>query len=214
MSEAARGFWQHAYSDLRSPLRSALERQRFAGAFAGAGRRMGQGPLSLAPEEKTAIARADLRVAEHWTLDDLARAALLLRASECLEPTDHEAFVRDLFLRGDNRERRALLQTLVMLPEPQRFLATAIEACRTNVLTVFEAIAVYNPYPAAHFPELNFNQMVLKAMFMGVAVAAIEGLATRITPELVRMARAYGSERRAAGRSVPSDIDYICEASR
>jgi hypothetical protein len=71
---------------------------------------------------------------------------------------------------------------------------------------VFEAIACENPYPAAHFPELNFNQMVLKALFTGVALERVIGLDGRVTPELARMANDYASERRAAGRSVPADI--------
>ena len=48
--------------------------------------------------------------------------------------------------------------------------------------------------------------MVLKALFVGVAVDRIVGLDGRLTPELARMAADYASERRAAGRSVPSDI--------
>jgi hypothetical protein len=59
------------------------------------------------------------------------------------------------------------------------------------------------------FPEHNFNQLVLKAFFTGVAVARIEGLAARRSPELTRMALAYASERRAAGRSVPADLDLV-----
>ena len=85
----------------------------------------------------------------------------------------------------------------------------AIEACRTNVETVFCAIALDNVYPAEHFADANFNQMVLKAVFIGAPVAQIEGLDTRRTPELIAMAESYGSERAAAGRPVPADIELI-----
>jgi hypothetical protein len=81
------------------------------------------------------------------------------------------------------------------------------------VQSVFEAIACENPYPMQHFPEHNYNQMVLKAFFTGVAVQRIDGLAARRSPELVRMAEAYASERRAAGRSVPSDIGLVTGAA-
>ena len=60
-----------------------------------------------------------------------------------------------------------------------------------------------------YFPELNFNQMVLKALFIGSPLARLVGLEERITPELVRMAEDYAAERRAAGRSVPEDIALI-----
>jgi hypothetical protein len=51
----------------------------------------------------------------------------------------------------------------------------------------------------------------MKAVFIEAPVARIEGLAERRTPELRRMARDYASERRAAERSVPSDVDLILE---
>jgi hypothetical protein len=114
-----------------------------------------------------------------------------------------------LYTRGDNAEREALLRTLSLLPEPDRFLSTAVEACRTNVQTVFEAIACENPYPVRHFPELNFNQMVIKAIFIGVPLRRIVGLPTRMTPALARMAQDYVQERTAAGRPVPDDIQLI-----
>ena len=95
------------------------------------------------------------------------------------------------------------------MPEPSRFVETGLAACRTNARRVFEAIACDNAFPAAHFDELGFRQLVLKAVFMEVPVARIEGLAARITPELRRMAADYASERRAAGRKVPDDLALI-----
>jgi hypothetical protein len=74
---------------------------------------------------------------------------------------------------------------------------------------VFEAIACENPYPAAYFPELNFNQMVLKAAFIGIALERILGLDARVTPELSRMGSDYASERRAAGHPVPADLSRL-----
>jgi hypothetical protein len=101
------------------------------------------------------------------------------------------------------------LHTLPLLPKAERFVELAIEACRTHVQSVFEAIACENPYPARFFPEANFNQLVLKAFFTGVSVHRIEGLRERRTAELIRMVHAYASERRAAGRSVPADLDFV-----
>jgi hypothetical protein len=118
-------------------------------------------------------------------------------------------FVREVFQQGDNGEREALLASLSMLPQPERFLETAIDACRSHVQSVFEAIACENPYPARHFPDLNFNQLVLKAFFTEVAVKRIVGLTDRLSPELTRMANDYASERRAAGRPVPPDLDQV-----
>jgi hypothetical protein len=138
--------------------------------------------------------------------DLTARIGLLQKAATTLSSSDHTELVRLCFFRGDNRERTAVLRALPLLPEPERFVPLAVEACRTNVQTVFEAIACDNTFPARHFAEQSFNQMVLKALFNQAPVMRIEALETRITPELVRMVEAYASERRAAGRPVPDDL--------
>ena len=107
---------------------------------------------------------------------------------------------------GDNEERIALLCTLAYLPEPQTYAATAVEACRNNVRDVFVAIACDNDYPARWFDDSAFNQMVMKAVFSGISLSCVRGLAGRVNSELERMARDYSAERRAAGRDVPADL--------
>jgi hypothetical protein len=106
-----------------------------------------------------------------------------------------------------------VLKALPLLPTPDRFLEIAVDACRTSIQPIFEAIACENPYPARYFPELNFNQMVLKAVFIGVALERIIDLDTRLTPDLARMGADYASERRAAGRPVPSDLSRIAKGA-
>jgi hypothetical protein len=147
-----------------------------------------------------------------WSRDEMMRGALLIMAAEVTAPETLQSLVDDLYHHGDNRERQAVLRVLPLLPEPERFIPLAVEACRTSIQPLFEAIACENPYPAAHFPEPSFNQMVLKALFTGVALRRVLGLAGRITPELARMAADYASERRAAGRSVPADIGGLVDA--
>jgi hypothetical protein len=78
---------------------------------------------------------------------------------------------------------------------------------------VFEAIACENPFPSAHFPELGMNQLVMKAIFIEVPVARIERLGERLGPELRRMLGGYKSERLAAGRPVPADVDTLLEGT-
>jgi len=176
-------------------------------AFAGAGRRLRAVELRLSPKEEGQLADLGIVAPAGWGLDGLARAALLVRALEASPHDRHFALIRELYLKGDEREQAAVLRSLSLLPHPERFLEIGIDGCRTNVRDVFESIACENPYPAAHFPDPAFNQLVLKAYFVGVRVSRILGLERRKTPELRRMASDYASERRAAGRSVPADID-------
>jgi hypothetical protein len=107
---------------------------------------------------------------------------------------------------GDAREQQSWLKAVGLLPRPERFLAVAVDACRTNILPLFESIACENPYSSRYFPERNFNQLVLKALFMGVALTRIVGLSSRLNPHLSRMAGDYAAELRAAGRAVPGDL--------
>jgi hypothetical protein len=186
---------------------ATFDTARFLAAFSAAGRRLGAEPLRLGALEAERLRELspELQV-EGWGMDDLGRATLLLGAIERLRPSAAEDLVNDCFYRGDSRERQAVLRVLPLLPEPQRFLPTAIEACRSSVQPVFEAIACENPFPARYFPQRSFNQMVLKAVFTGVAIQRIVGLERRSSDELGRMAADYASERRAAGRHVPPDL--------
>jgi hypothetical protein len=185
----------------------------FLAELAGAPRWLAKAPLVLAADERDALRKAGVTwPIEGWPLDQLGRAAMLSVASTRLAPSELERLLGDIHRQGETRERQALLRALPFMVLPERFVALAIDACRTNELPVFEAIACENPYPAEHFPDLNFNQMVLKALFLGVALDRILGLDQRRTPELARMAQGYASERRAAGRSVPADIDRFLAA--
>ena len=180
---------------------------RFRATFAGVTRRLRD--VRMMDGDITALTEAGVIGAAGWSIDRVARTALLRQVLVAVPADEQAGFVRQVYLRGDYKEQRAVLASLSFLPGPERYLDLAIDACRTNVLDVFEGIACENAYPAAHFPEANFNQMVLKAIFMEVSVARVAGLAQRATAELTRMATDFGAERRAAGRTVPDDVDLI-----
>ncbi len=176
-------------------------RTAFLNDFAAAPRRLGKGPVALSDEERMAFLESP--VSEDATVDELGRSALLAAAPE----GEQEDLAAECFRHGEIREKRAVLRALSLLPRPDRFCSLAIDACRSHIQPVFEAICCESRYPAAFFPDLAFRQMVLKALFLGVALDRVHGLRTRIDPELIRMAEDYASERRAAGRPVPTDID-------
>jgi hypothetical protein len=188
---------------------------RFTADFAAATRRAGQAPLAL-----DATARDRLRGAgvdwplDAWGADDLARVTMLAHAADRLPPDALAALVDDANAHGDTDERRAVLLALPLLPDAARFVPLAVDACRTNVRPLFEAIACDNPFPARHFPEAAFNQLVLKAIFLDVPLVRVVGLETRRSGELRRMAADYARERRAAGRTVSMDLAQLAEEGR
>jgi len=150
---------------------------------------------------------ADSRDWSHLALEDVGRLLLLAARYRAQSSTaDVDAAAIECFEQGDTREQQSWMRTVAWLPQPERFLPMVIDTCRTNILPLFEAVACENPYPAKYFPERNFNQVVLKALFNRVALSRIVGLDERRNPELSRMASDYADERRAAGRSIPDDI--------
>ena len=175
-------------------------------SFALAGRKLPREPLAVDDDQELAWLFCGSPFSE------AARVALLLRMSAT--ETDLPSVLAECFRQGDNGEKRAVLRSLALMPEPEALVEVGTFGCRTNVVTVFEAIACENPFPARHFPEPSFNQMVLKAVFVGVSLSRVMDLNDRLNPDLSRMARDYAAERRAAGRSVPSDLELIVEGGR
>jgi hypothetical protein len=184
----------------------------FEAAWSGAGRRLGRGSAVASEAEETALraSGAPFTPTAIWAHDELGRALLLLAVAE-LEgrAPAFVAAVGELFRKGEMREQHAVLRVLPYLPNPDQYADIAADAVRSNVVSVIEAIACENSYPAEHMSELAFNQLVMKALFNQISLARVMGLGRRNNDELRRMVAAYASERRAAGRPVPADVDLI-----
>jgi hypothetical protein len=173
------------------------------------------GPAWNTPLNPAADIQAEARVQVpgidlgEWSRSDAARALLMFDWIRRAPGRDVVAGLAACYEQGDAAEQTSWLRALPLLPDPQRWLPWAVDACRTNIQPLFQSIACENPFPAAHFPERNFNQMILKALFNNVALARVVGLPGRRNAELARMAGDYAAERRAAGRSVPGDIGLV-----
>lgn len=178
--------------------------------FAAIGRRMGRAPLVLTASERAWLeARGFARPFRERHLDDLARAAVLLSACRRLAGFEQEALVIELYRAGGSRERRSILRCLALLPEAPLFLPLALQASRDPDPGVFEAVACSNPFPAATFPEHAFNELVLRALSVGIRLDRIVGLESRRTPALARLALGVARKKRAAGRGLPADFRLL-----
>ena len=143
-----------------------------------------------------------------WALDECGRVLLLAQAAQL--PVDRLAELAEgCYFQGETRERQGVVRSLGFLPDGDRFLQIGLDAARTHVQPLFEALACENAFPAEAFPDTAFNHLVLKALFTEVRLPRIIGLASRVTPELQRMVRDYVDERRAAGRLIPPDVALI-----
>lgn len=170
-----------------------------------ASRKLGKAPLAL---DATALAVAEQARPgwdpAPWTVDQAARIRLLLAAA-----TDSDTFVRrldQLCATADLDELVAFYCGLPIYPDPPRHRLRAAEGVRTNMKVVFEAVAHHNPYPAEQLPEDAWNQMVLKALFVGSTLAPIVGLDSRTNATLARMLGDYAHERWSAGRQVSPEL--------
>jgi hypothetical protein len=201
------GAWTAAMAD------AADGAEAVTALFSAASRYAGRSALALTRDDTERLRGLGVTwPLTRWALDDFARGTLLLRAAETLDGAALQAVVDHCYGRGDIRERQAVLRALPLLPHPERFLALAADAARSTVMPVFEAIACENPYPAAYFPVMNFNHMVVAALSGGISLDRVVGLGERVTPDLVRLANEWAAERRSASRSVPADLHYLTAA--
>lgn len=178
----------------------------FFASFSSVPRYLGKADLSLDEADLDAArARRSFWDPSQWSLDQAGRTLLLL-----IYPPDeadpYQETIEKMFETADVRESVALFQALPLLPYPERWLFRATEGVRSNMGPVFDAVALRNPYPAEHFDENQWNQMVLKAVFVGSPLHLIQGLDERANSELARMLVDYARERRAASRPVPPEL--------
>ncbi|MEN1784279.1 MAG: EboA domain-containing protein [Bacteroidota bacterium] len=110
--------------------------------------------------------------------------------------------VQNLVQVADKQELETLLRYLCLLPNPEDFKFTAVEALRSNIVSVFEAIACQNPYPAQYFDDQQWNQMYLKAAFLQLDLSNILAIEKRANTKLARIISDYAHERWAASRAV------------
>jgi hypothetical protein len=178
----------------------------FFTTFSAVPRYLGKEDIELLLEDWSAIAQIRPGWSpEDWSVDRVARALLLLSLPHASADEYCQKLER-VFNAADVGELVALYQALPLLPYPERFRLRAAEGIRSNMTAVFNAVALRNPYPAEYFDEIAWNQMILKALFVGSPLHLIHGLEARANPELSRMLLDYADERRAAHRSVSPEL--------
>lgn len=186
------------------------------GVYARITRKMGKDGIVLSPVERSQFDTLQGKdVPFNFRLDEAFRTILFLHSEEQYsERNDLISLAEDLFYRGDNEEKRALLRALPFTKNPEIFQPIATEACRTNVVSVFSGIACESKYPYLYFSELEFNQMIIKGMTLGLPLERVYGWRERNNGELCRMSLDYIREREAAGRSYPEGNRLIVDDYR
>jgi hypothetical protein len=175
-------------------------------SFSASPRFVGKGPLRLSEKEiQTAQSLREGFTLTDWTIDQAARVYFLL----LIPAEDENHYLRTLemlFNAADVKEQKALYSALPLLAHPKKLTKRAAEGIRTNMTVVFDAIALQNPYPAEYLDENAWNQMLLKAVFIGRPLYKIYRSDERANPKLAQMLRDFAHERWAAGRPVTPEL--------
>lgn len=195
--------WINSTSD---KLKAGAEDWQFFASFSGVPQKTGKEALDLLAEEvKKAQELRPRWQPGHWTLDQLGRTYLVLSIAD-KEQEDFLSILEKTFISSDISEAVALYQSLSVLPYPKQLTKRAAEGIRSNMTSVFNAVALRNPYPADFMDEGAWNQVVLKALFVESPLYLIDGIDRRANKKLARMLVDYAHERWAAGRSVSPEL--------
>lgn len=193
------------FTAARAAIRAGDD-QRLGAALGLAPRRLGKVDLVLAPADLAAIETLRPGFDPHGlSSDQAARIALLLATHH----GDDWAFAEQLdhlCRTAEINELIALYRGLPLYPGAALLVDRAREGVRSGMRPVFEAVAQRSPFPREMFDEDGWNQMVMKALFVGSELAPIQGLDARANPDLADRLVDYAHERWAAGRSVSPEL--------
>lgn len=103
---------------------------------------------------------------------------------------------------SDRTELATILKYMIFFPHAATYKLKVVDAVRTNITDVFDAIALNNPYPAAFFDEQQWNQLYIKAAFLQRPLSQIMYVDERANSELARMINDLANERWSAGREI------------
>ena len=175
-------------------------------SFSAVPRYLGKKQLSLSKEELEAANKLVPGWKPiDWTIDQVGRTLLIL-SYPSQDSDKYVATIDKILAAADVGETIAFYQSLALLPHPEKFQLRAAEGIRTNMTSVFNAVALNNPYPAEYLNDLAWNQMVLKALFVGSPLHLIYGLERRNNQQLCQMLIDYADERLAAKRTVSPEL--------
>ena len=178
-------------------------------ALGMAPRKLGKDDLALGAQDlaEAAAARPGWDPGD-WSVDEAARILMLLAVAGTGDNAGagFAARLSELCRSADVAEAVALYRGLALYPSPESLEPQAAEGVRTNMLAIFEAVAHRNPFPREQFDQDRWNQMVLKALFIGSTLNPIQGLDQRSNPELASTMIDYAHERWAAGRKITPEI--------
>lgn len=194
------------FRDTIEGIRQESGGDKLAMAIGLAPRRLGKADLPLTSDDRArATALRPGLDPSGWSVDQAARIAFAVAGyagNEAAFAVWFDSFCGTAALN----ELIALCRGLAVYPAAALLEPRAREAVRSGMKPVFEAVAHRNPYPVEYFADEAWNQMVVKAFFIGSQLWPIQQLDRRGNPRLARMLVDLAQERWAAGRPVSGEV--------
>ena len=138
---------------------------------------------------------------ENWRLDQLCRLSLLMNY-----PLLNLRNLTKLISVADTQEQITIYKSIFYLENASQYTPLVVDGIRTNIIDIFDAIALKNLYPTKYFSEDQWNQMVLKAIFMERPIYQIKDIDLRRNEKLAHILFDYARERWAASRLVTPEL--------
>lgn len=137
-----------------------------------------------------------------WNLQQFCRCLLMIYIPEDQNVT----VVKKLTQAADINELTSIYKGIFFLENACEFVPLVEEGIKTNIISVFDSIALFNPFAAKYLPLDSWNQLVLKALCMARPLYQIINLDLRKNEQLAFIATDYIHERWSAGKTVSPEI--------
>ena len=200
-------------SDTIRDQETSFQKRPFYYAFSGVSRHFDKrGSVEVTDEQSQAL---DGQVpgfsVKWWDQFRLARVILLLTLGKQDKATFLET-IAALLNTADLREQAAIYSAFPLLPHQADLVEAAVDGLRSNIIDIFDSLALQNPFPATHFSKEEWNQMVLKAIFISRPIYKIFGIESRSNADLADGVSYLAHERWAAGRKLTPEAWRNCAA--
>ncbi|WP_454045423.1 EboA domain-containing protein [Chryseobacterium sp. Marseille-Q8038] len=137
-----------------------------------------------------------------WNLQQFCRCLLMIYIPEDQNVT----VVKKLAQSADINELISIYKGIFFLENACEFVPVVEEGIKTNITSVFDSIALFNPFAAQYLTQNSWNQLVLKTLCMGRPLYQIINLDLRKNEMLAFIATDYIHERWSSGKTVSPEI--------
>ncbi len=188
-----------------------FEKRPFYYAFSGVSRHFHKQALVSATDAQAGALKEvcpDFTISG-WDEYRLARVIMLLHLADQTEAVFLET-IEALLNTADLREQAAIFSAYSILPSQDALVESAIDGLRSNIVDIYDSIALGNPFPAAHFSDEAWNQMILKTFFINRPLYRVIGIEKRANAELTEAISDLAHERWAAGRTISAEAWRNC----